>query len=377
VNIRVLITGGAGFIGKHLARRLLREGCHVTILDNFSPQIHGDMTSLPPDLEGHVDLRVGDVRDEALVGSLLKGRDVIVHLAAETGTGQSMYEVLAYEEVNVRGTAILVQCLVNDNTGRDRKLIVASSRAVYGEGRYLCREHGAVYPGERKVEDMLKGKFEPLCPVCGSPCEPLPTAEEAPLQPSSFYGLTKQMQEQMVLLFSRAKLFSGVALRYQNVYGPGQSLRNPYTGILAIFSNQARLNQPIHIFEDGLESRDFVYIDDVIEATWGCIMAEGMQSEVLNVGGGSRIAVCDLVKDIVRFFDSRSKVEITGAFRQGDIRHNMADLTKAQKLIGFTPQWRFSRGIGEFLEWATSQDVSKGRYEASLTEMRQRGLLHG
>jgi dTDP-L-rhamnose 4-epimerase len=375
--MRVLITGGAGFIGTHLARRLVREGCTVTILDNFSAQVHGNTSSLPADLADNVDLQVGDIRDDAAVVRALRGQEVVVHLVSETGTGQSMYEVLRYEDANVRGTAVLIHRLVNDLTSRVRKLVVASSRAVYGEGKYRCHADGDVYPKARKVEDMLAGLFEPHCPLCGSPCEVLPTTEDAPLQPSSFYGLTKQMQEQMILLFARTLNLSGVALRYQNVYGPGQSLKNPYTGILAVFANQARLNQPLNIFEDGLESRDFVYIDDVVEATWRSIVAENINAETLNVGSGERVTVREIAHEIVDFFDSRSPIAITGAFRQGDIRHNLADLQKARKAIDFEPKWEFSRGIKHFLAWAVSQELTSGQYEFSLQEMRRRGFLHG
>jgi dTDP-L-rhamnose 4-epimerase len=375
--MNVLITGGAGFIGTHLARRLVREGCTVTILDNFSPQIHGGHRSLAADLADNVELHVGDIRDEATVARALRGQDVVVHLVAETGTGQSMYEVLRYEEVNIRGTAVLIQCLVNHSKSSVRKLVVASSRAVYGEGKYSCPVDGSVYPKARKVEDMLAGRFEPRCPLCGSTCEAVPTTEDSPLQPSSFYGLTKQMQEQMVLLFAKTLSVYGVALRYQNVYGPGQSLKNPYTGILAVFANQARVNQPLNIFEDGLESRDFVYIEDVVDATWRCIVAENIKVEAVNVGSGHRVTVREIAHEIVNFFGSRSPMTITGAFRQGDIRHNLADLRKARLNIGFEPKWEFQRGIRHFLEWAVSQELAPDRYESSLQEMRQRGLLHG
>jgi dTDP-L-rhamnose 4-epimerase len=375
--MNVLITGGAGFIGTHLAQRLVREGCSVTILDNFSRQIHGDTRSLAANLADKVQLQVGDIRDDAAVARALKGQEVIVHLAAETGTGQSMYEVLRYEDVNVRGTAVLMHCLVNNLASRVRKLVVASSRAVYGEGKYRCDVDGSVYPKARKVDDMLAGLFEPHCPVCGSTCEMVPTTEDSPLQPSSFYGLTKQMQEQMILLFAKALNLRGVALRYQNVYGPGQSLKNPYTGILAVFANQARLNQPLNIFEDGLESRDFVYIEDVVEATWRCIVAENISVETVNVGSGARVTVRDLADEIVGFFGSRSPIAISGAFRQGDIRHNLADLQTARLTIGYEPKWEFRRGIRHFLEWAVSQELTSDQYEFSLREMRQRGLLHG
>jgi dTDP-L-rhamnose 4-epimerase len=181
----------------------------------------------------------------------------------------------------------------------------------------------------------------------------------------------------MALLFARTAGFSGIALRYQNVYGPGQSLKNPYAGILAIFSNQARLSQPINIFEDGLESRDFVYIDDAIEATWRCIVAENMRVETLNVGSGERVAVKELAGETIDFFSSRSQVLISGAFRQGDIRHNVADLQKAHNLIGFEPKWRFIDGVRRFLAWVDSQEPTSNRYDFSLQEMRQRGVLYG
>ena len=375
--MNVLVTGGAGFIGTHLARRLLREGCSVTILDNFHPQIHGKRQSLPPDLAPHVDLQIGDVRDESIVAQALMGQDVVVHLAAETGTGQSMYEILRYEEVNIRGTAVLIHSLANDKASHVRKLVVASSRAVYGEGRYKCKADGDVYPDGRSVRDMLVGCFEPRCPVCGESCEVQPTTEDAPLKPSSFYGLTKQVQEQMSLMYAKAMGFSGIALRFQNVYGPGQSLKNPYTGILAIFSNQARLNAPINIFEDGLESRDFVYVDDAIEAIRRSIKGSDLPVLPLNVGSGERVTVKEVVQEIKKFFSSQSQISTTGAFRQGDTRHSVADLSKARETIGFEPRWRFHDGIRQFSNWASSQAQAACQYETSLQEMRQRGLLHG
>jgi dTDP-L-rhamnose 4-epimerase len=375
--MNLLVTGGAGFIGTHLVRRLVREGCTVTVLDNFSPQIHGDNRSLPVDLSNDVELQVGDIRDEEAVTRALRGQEVVVHLAAETGTGQSMYEVLRYEEVNIRGTAVLMQCIVNNSQNTIRKLVVASSRAVYGEGAYNCITHGTVYPKAREVADMLASRFEPRCPLCSSACQAVATSEAAPLQPSSFYGLTKQMQEQMILLFAQTLGLYGIALRYQNVYGPGQSLTNPYTGILAVFANRARLDEPLNIFEDGLESRDFVYIDDVVEATWRSITAEDAAPGPINVGSGERMTVIEISRAIVEFLGSQSAITVTGTFRQGDIRHNFADLQKARQKLGFEPQWKFLRGVRNFLEWAVSQKLVSDRYEYSLQEMRQRGFLHG
>ena len=374
--MKTLITGGAGFIGTHLARRLLSEGQEVTILDNFSPQIHGGVQTLPKDLTGSVRLIAGDVRDAAVFHAALDTQDVVVHLAAETGTGQSMYEVERYTSVNLTGTAVLMDYLVNSTQSRIEKLVTASSRAIYGEGKYLCAEHGTMYPEARTEADMKAGKFEPICPVCAKPCRPLATDEDARLSPSSYYGLTKQMQEQMTLLFGRTRGISAFALRYQNVYGPGQSLQNPYTGILAIFSNQARADKPIYIFEDGLESRDFVYIADVVEATCRCIRPETTGVAALNVGCGVRTTVTEVVTEIVRFFGSASEVSVTGAFRLGDIRHNVADLSRAAATLGYAPHWAFADGIREFLTWAQSQDASADKYEQSLAEMSAKGMMH-
>ena len=375
--MKILITGGAGFIGAHLARRLLREGCAVAILDNFNQQVHGDTRSLAPDIAGDVELQIGDIRDEDAVTRALKGQEVVVHLAAETGTGQSMYEVLRYEDVNVHGTAVVMHCLANNRSNSFRRFVVASSRAVYGEGKYRCGTDGSVYPEGRRVEDMLAGNFEPRCPACGGVCEVQPTSEDSTLNPSSFYGLTKQMAEQMTLLVAGTMAFPAVALRFQNVYGPGQSLKNPYTGILAIFSNLARVHAPINVFEDGLESRDFVYIDDAVEAIWRSINAVMLPTVALNVGSGARVSVIDVVREIKEFFCSESRVTISGAFRQGDIRHSAADLRRVRELIGFEPKWNFREGIRRFLNWANLQEPAVDRYEFSLQEMRERGLLHG
>ena len=376
--MNVLITGGAGFIGTNLTRKLLAENCNVAILDNFSEQIHGTSKVLPPDIAGRVNLIVGDIRDSETVAHALKGQDVIVHFAAETGTGQSMYEVVNYEDVNLKGTAVLFDYLVNNKDHGIRKIVVASSRAVYGEGKYSCATHGVIYPAKRKTSDLKAGLYDPFCPVCRAACSMLPTDEETRFSPSSFYGITKQVQEQMTLLFAESMGLSAYALRYQNVYGPGQSLKNPYTGILAIFSNLARADKPIYIFEDGLESRDFVYIDDVVEATWRSISDPNPHTvAALNVGSGEKVTVLDVVDKIVSYFGSSSKISVNGAFRDGDIRHNLADLTRIREKLGFEPKILFAEGIKKFLGWAESQQLESDKYEASLDEMKAKGLLHG
>ena len=373
---RVLVTGGAGFIGSRVARKLLAMGCEVSILDNFSRQIHGAHGELKPDLRNHVKLFRADVRDTDMFSAALENQDAVVHLAAETGTGQSMYRVRHYTDVNIGGTSNLMELLLSGKYPV-QTVVIASSRAVYGEGAAHCVEHGEVYPKSRSAVDMRRGDFEPKCPKCQRPTNVIPTSEEAPFQPASLYGLTKQVQEQLALMYSQNLGISGFALRYQNVYGPGQSLKNPYTGILAIFSNQARANEPIYIFEDGQESRDFVFVDDVVEATVRCLQGHTAESVALNVGTGLSVSVSDVVAHITAFFSSESEVKITGAFREGDIRHSCAQIDRLQETLGFTPQWRFEHGISEFLNWASEHPLEQRYYEHSLAEMRKKGLMHG
>ena len=374
--MNVLVTGGAGFIGTHLARRLLREGCAVTVLDIFSTQVHAGVKELAPDLANQVRLVSGDVRNQTLVSQLLEDQDVIVHLAAETGTGQSMYEVKRYEDTNIGGTATIIDALVNARNRRVKKFILASSRAVYGEGQFRCSEHGTVYPEQRRLADLLKGQYDLLCPYCDSQCLPEATSEDSPLHPLSFYGLTKKAQEEMLFMFARTCGISASALRYQNVYGPGQSLSNPYTGILAIFCGLARAGEPILVFEDGQETRDFVFIDDVVESTWRFIAERREISGSFNVGSGERTTVLEVAKQIARFFGDNAPVSVTGAFREGDIRHNCANLSKMNAAIGFTPRWDFADGLPRFLEWAKNEETNISEYQSSLHDMAGRGLLH-
>jgi len=372
----VLITGGAGFIGTHLARELLRNGHALTLLDNFSLQIHGVCARIPADLAPHVRLVEGDVRDPEAWKQALPGHDAIVHLAAETGTGQSMYEVARYEQVNLAGTALLYDTLAKTPSHGVERIVVASSRAIYGEGAYSCLAHGTVYPASGSNAEKRLGLFDPVCPRCGGTCRSMATPETAPLQATSFYGLTKQVQEQMTFLFAKVFGISSFALRYQNVYGPGQSLKNPYTGILAIFSNLARVGAGINVFEDGEETRDFVYIEDVIRATAACVESIASSSHAINIGSNERVSVMEVAQAVNRYFGGRSSVAVNGAFREGDIRHGLADIERAKELLGYKPRWKFQDGLRQFLAWTERTEPELEGYERSLEEMRRLGLLH-
>ena len=373
--MNILITGGAGFIGQHLTRSLLRNNVSVTILDNFLPQVHGENAALPPDIAKNARLVRGDVADPATLLSALDGVQRIVHLAAETGTGQSMYEVSRYAHTNLLGTAALFDLLTKNSNQAVDRVVVASSRAIYGEGAYECEQHGLIYPKSRTSNEKQAGIFDPICPDCKSVCTPAATPECAPVTPSSFYGLTKLTQEQTTLLFGNVLGIPAIALRYQNVFGPGQSLQNPYTGILAIFSNLARMGQPIQVFEDGMESRDFVYIDDVVAATTSAVLHPITGCHSINVGSGLRTTVLEVANNVNAFYGRLSDVHVTGAFREGDIRHGYADLTLARNLLQFHPQYGFHEGLTRFLSWAEESEPSTTRYEHSLAEMRSRGLL--
>ena len=376
---KVLITGGAGFIGSNVARKLLKDGYEVTLLDNFHDQIHGNNRSLPNDLIDKVTLIRGSITDKELFYMALKDQNTIIHYAAETGTGQSMYDVYGYTNINILATAALCDFIINEDH-QIQNVIVASSRSIYGEGKYESPEYGFVYP-ESRTKDSVKRSYDPVCPFSGNTnLTVVLTDEHSKIHPSSFYGITKQVQEQMVIMAAKLKSINGFALRYQNVYGPGQSLKNPYTGILSIFSRLALKNETINIFEDGKESRDFVFIDDVVEATVSCINQKVTGQFIFNVGSGTNTTVLEVAELIKSFFKSKSEIVVTGAFREGDIRHNVADISLIKNTTGFVPKWTFEKGLLSFLNWVNmQQDIpfNVDDYKRSLEELKQRGLLNG
>lgn len=375
----VLITGGSGFIGSSLSLRLLEAGHKVRVLDALISQIHGDEPRTSPlyqSIKGKVDFYHGCITNRPLLAQCLIGVDTVVHFAAETGTGQSMYDIQNYVDVNVGGTGVLLDLLSNTKH-QVSKLVVASSRAIYGEGKYRCFTHGIVYPGQRTTEDMENGLFSPRCGICGAFVEAEATDETTLAQPSSIYGITKLNQEQMVLTVGRALGIPSIAFRYQNVYGPGQSLSNPYTGILSIFSNRIRSGNSINIFEDGLESRDFVFIDDAVTATMQGIEHKGGVNGAFNVGSGVPSDVCSIANMLQAAFRREVPTVVSGQFRLGDIRHNFADLEKIERVLGFVPSIDIEQGIARFVDWVEKQQSSKDNYEKSLYELEEKGLLKG
>lgn len=374
---KILITGGAGFIGSTLTLELLKKGYEITILDNLSPQIHGDPDTsfLYQRIKDKVHFIHGDVRNRYDWELALKGQEYIIHLAAETGTGQSMYEIQRYMDVNVSGTGIMLDLLANHKNAI-KKIVIASSRAIYGEGKYwnpLTQK--AVYPSERNEEDMLKGIFDPKCPETGNEIELCATDETSLIHPNSIYGLTKYNQEQAVLIACKSLNIPAIAFRYQNVYGPGQSLKNPYTGILSIFSTRIRNGNGLNIFEDGKESRDFVYIDDVVDATILGLENDQITNDYFNVGLGKPITVLQVAKALEENYNTKIEIIISGQFRVGDIRHNFADLSKIKAKLGFEPKVSFEEGISRFTKWVMEQEVGEDNYENSLKEMQEKGLF--
>ncbi len=375
---KILITGGAGFIGANLALYLKGRGHDVSVLDNLSQQVHGsdpeNTSALYNAVRHNVNFIKGTVTSPEDWKKAIGENEVIVHLAAETGTGQSMYRINHYVETNIGGTGIMLDILTNNKT-KVKKVLVASSRAIYGEGKYFSKELGYVYPSHRSAVDMDAGNFEVTYPGAIETMKLVATDEESKIHPSSVYGITKQNQEQMVMLVCKSIGIAPVGFRYQNVYGPGQSLDNPYTGILSIFSSLIKNKKTINIFEDGKESRDFIYIDDVVRATALGIEKEEANGEVLNVGTGVAITVMEVAALLVKDYGIDVPLQITGNYRLGDIRHNYADTAKIEKLLGFIPSVSFADGIKKFTDWVNGQDISSSRYDESIREMKEKGLM--
>lgn len=374
---KLLISGGAGFIGSSLALRLIELGHSVRVLDNLSVQIHGKDAEKSSPLylliKDKVEFIKGDVTNRSDWEKAIEGIDVIVHLAAETGTGQSMYRIEKYSHVNSDGTALMYDVLVNQPNSV-KKVVLASSRAVYGEGKYEHPDLGIVYPKSRNPKDMEAGIFD-LIGDDRKILKPIPTDEDSKISPASVYAVTKFNQEQLTETVCDSIGIDYVILRYQNVYGAGQSMKNPYTGILSVFSTQIISGKKINVFEDGLPSRDFVEVSDVVEATFRSIFSEKANRSIINVGTGKPTTVVDVAEALMNAFGKRTELEISGDFRIGDIRYNVADLTKMKQLLDFEPKIDFDEGIKKYVDWAVRQQLGENLYEQSLKEMNEKGLF--
>jgi dTDP-L-rhamnose 4-epimerase len=349
---QILITGGAGFVGSHLADALLRAGHAVRVFDNLTSQVHPDG---PPDyLARDVEMMVGDMRDPAAVKRAVAGIDVIFHMAAAVGVGQSMYEIAHYMGSNTQGTANLLQAVLDDGQEIE-KLVLASSMSIYGEGKYLCRECGEVAPTPRGIEQLKKKQWEMLCPVCAQILTPVATDESKPLQCSSIYALSKRDQEEMALLFGRTYGLPVVALRYFNIYGTRQALSNPYTGVAANFGSRLLNRRSPMVFEDARQMRDFVSVHDVVQANLLAMERSAGDGMALNVGSGCPISIGEVARQLTQCLGASQPTEITGKYRAGDIRHCFADISAAERVLGYKPRYRFADGIEELVEWLRSQ----------------------
>ncbi|HSU67492.1 MAG TPA: NAD-dependent epimerase/dehydratase family protein [Tepidisphaeraceae bacterium] len=367
---QVLITGGAGFIGSHLARELLQNGYRVRALDNLSPQVHGSSGARPEYLEGDVELIVGDVRDPKAVRTALRGVDAVYHFAAAVGVGQSMYEIARYTEINNLGTAVLLEALIERPVER---LIVASSMSIYGEGLYRTSE-GKIAAGMDRTLTQLRNHDWEVRDQKGQPLTPAPTPETKQPSLSSVYALSKYDQERLCLMTGRAYSIPTVALRFFNVYGPHQALSNPYTGVLAIFASRLLNDHAPVIFEDGLQKRDFVNVKDVARACRLALEVPDAAGRVLNIGSGNSYTVQEIAQRMATVLGRNDvEPEITGKYRVGDIRHCYSDITQARRLLGYEPKVAFEDGLQELAEWLEGQAADDHVAQAR-AELDARGL---
>ncbi len=369
----VLVTGGAGFIGSHIVDALVARGHQVRVLDSLVEQVHGPNADRPAHLNRAAEFIRGDVREVEIMRHALQGIDIVYHEAAEVGVGQSMYDVTRYIGGNTYATSVLLEILANEKH-TVKRLIVASSMSIYGEGAYRCPTHGRVHPFLRPEEQLARKDWEMRCPVCGQPAEIMGTPEDKPLFPTSIYAISKMDQELMCLSIGRAYNIPTVALRYFNVYGPRQALSNPYTGVAAIFSGRLLNGKPPVIFEDGLQSRDFVHVSDIVQANMLAMERDEAVYEVFNVGTGRALSICDVATALIDELKVKVQPEIVGGFRAGDIRHCVADISKARQRLGYEPQVKFEDGLAELVAWVKSQNAVD-RVEQARSELAARGLI--
>lgn len=367
---KVLVTGGAGFIGSHVVELLLSQGHDVRVYDKLVEQVHGG--NGPRYVPADAEFVQADISDRDALQRAMRGVETVVHLAAEVGVGQSMYEIDRYVQANTGGTGVLLDILANEahTVGR---IVVASSMSIYGEGRYVCSTDGAVAPPLRTNQQLADGDWEPHCPSCGQTLEARPTDEAKPLHPTSVYAISKMDQELLCLSFGAAYDLDVVALRYFNAYGPRQALSNPYTGVAAIFSGRLLNHKAPLVFEDGLQKRDFVHVRDIARATVLAMASTRASGHAVNVGAGQPMTIADVARTLAGKLDLALEPEITGKFRSGDIRHCWADTTVAAELLGYTPEIGFEDGMAELVDWLASE-TAEDKIEEMRLELEKRGL---
>jgi dTDP-L-rhamnose 4-epimerase len=351
----ILVTGGAGFIGSHLVDALVARGHSVRILDALAPQVH--VTGEPQYLNPEAEFIRGDVCDSAALEKALDGVEVVYHQAAELGLGRSMYEIQKFVRANDLGTAGLLEALIARRS-QIRKLIVASSMSIYGEGAYRNSDGEIVYPTIRPPSQLAERQWELICPRTDSILKPIGTSEEKPLCPTSVYAITKQDQEQFCLVVGQAYGIPAVALRYFNVYGTRQALSNPYTGVCAIFSSRLLNGQKPVVYEDGGQTRDFVHVSDIVQANLLALETDRADYQAINVGTGNATSVKEVMSMLAEGLGKEIEPEITGKYREGDIRHCVADISRARTLLGYEPKVSLEQGISELLDWVKRQDAS-------------------
>ncbi|HEU5303243.1 MAG TPA: NAD-dependent epimerase/dehydratase family protein [Gemmatimonadales bacterium] len=374
--MRILLVGGAGFIGRHLARRLAAAGHQLTVLDSLTVQVHGKSADFPAEVREAADCVRGDARRSRDLRKVLPGQELIYWLAAETGTGQSMYRVGRYLDTNVAALATLLDELVGGRANPP-KIVLTSSRAVSGEGGYRCPKDGLVTPGPRSGLDPVHG-WSPRCPACGGSVQPVATGEQLPPRPTSVYGWTKLAQEQLFQVVGEAIDLDYSILRLHNVYGPGQALGNPYTGVLMVFFNRALDGEPLILFEDGEITRDFVHVNDVVSA----LEAAGLRPatdrrRVYTIGSGTPVTIRAAAEAIRAVAGSSSPISVGGQFRVGDIRFALADSSRAEAELGYRPRVSFTEGLTRLLPWVREQQRPRDRSDQSAREMARIGLLRG
>jgi dTDP-L-rhamnose 4-epimerase len=372
----VLVTGGAGYIGSHLVDALVARGYRVTVLDNLEPQVHRSGT-WPSYTNAKATYVRGDVRDRAAFEPLVLAADAVVHFGAAVSVGQSMYQIDRYVDVNTRGTALLLDILVNSKH-HVQKVLVASSIGVYGEGAYRCVAHGAVAPGIRSEAQLAARDWEQRCPVCQEHVVSVPTPEDKALYRDNIYSMTKYHQEEMVLLIGRTYGIPAVAPRFFNVYGPRQSLSNPYAGVAAIWLSRLLNGRPPVVFEDGGQLRDFVSIHDVVDCLVLMLEHPGADFLPVNVGSGETVTILEIARLLDRILGTGIEPQVTQTGRRFDIRHNTADITRARQTLGFAPRVSLDAGFAELVDWArATPDVAVDFFERAFDELKDKGLLVG